>query len=292
MDKQLLLFGLMRKAGRIAIGDEPVTDAIRRGEVLCVCVASDAAENTVDRFRRFAQEEEIPFLRTGFDKRTFGGVFGRKDVAVAGVTDLGFAAKLLEMDETASQTQQAREYRERADREVEEQKKKRRKQASRKAGGPVQREEPPQAVQKREKSPPKPKKTGETGVNPFENREGKIYGRAPKAERKTIGDRRREDAEKKALREAESGPDRRKAQRSGVPAGRGAPYGRKNGPGSGADAREEKRNAHSGARPPRAAYNKKNAPHRTNTENAPRKTEGRTTRPSHPSVKRGNGGKA
>ena len=75
MDKQLLLFGLMRKAGRITIGDEPVTDAIRRGEVLCVCVASDAAENTVDRFRRFAQEEEIPFLQTGFDKRTFGGIF-------------------------------------------------------------------------------------------------------------------------------------------------------------------------------------------------------------------------
>ena len=138
MDKQLLLFGLMRKAGRIAVGDEPVTDAIRRGEVLCVCVASDAAENTADRFRRFAQEEDIPFLRTGFDKRTFGGIFGRKDVAVAGVTDLGFAAKLLEMDETASQTRQAREYRERADREVEEQKKKRRKQTFRKAAPPAE----------------------------------------------------------------------------------------------------------------------------------------------------------
>ena len=44
LDKQLLLFGLMRKAGRIVIGDEPVTDALRRGEVLCVCTASDAAE--------------------------------------------------------------------------------------------------------------------------------------------------------------------------------------------------------------------------------------------------------
>ncbi len=279
----------MRKAGRITIGDEPVTDAIRRGEVLCVCVASDAAENTVDRFRRFAQEEEIPFLQTGFDKRTFGGIFGRKDVAVAGVTDLGFAARLLETDETASQTRQAKEYRERADREVEEQKKKRRKQTFRKAEAPA---EPAEPAPKAEKSPPK--KPKESGPNPFENREGKVYGRAPKAEHKTIGDRRREDAAKKAARGEDAEPDRRGKRYGGVPAGRGAPYGKKRSYDEArkTDSRPEKRIAPSGARQPRAAYNKKNAPHRTNTENAPRQREGRETRPSHPSVKRRNGGKA
>ena len=286
MDKQLLLFGLMRKAGRIAIGDEPVTDAIRRGEVLCVCVASDAAENTVDRFRRFAQEEEIPFLQTGFDKRTFGGIFGRKDVAVAGVTDLGFAAKLLEMDEAASQTPLAREYRARADQLVEEQKKKRRKPASRSAEPPASAAEP---AQKPDKSPPRPKKPGETGENPFENREGKIYGRAPKAERKTIGDRRREDAARKAARGEEAGPDHRWTQRGGTASGHSTPYGGKRGYDDArkTDSRGEKRSAQT-----RAAYNKKNAPESHKYGKRAPEAGRPHSRPSHPSVKRGNGGKA
>ena len=243
MEKQLLLFGLMRKAGRIVIGDEPVTDALRRGEVLCVCAASDAAENTVTRFRRFAQEEGIPFLQIAYDKEAFGGVFGRESVAVAGVTDLGFAARLLELDEAAAGTQTARDYRERADRQTQEQK--RRKAAERKASG---------TAAQSEKKPEKKR----------ENREGKVYGKAPKAQPHTIGDRRREDAERKAARDA---ADR---TRDGTGGQRGRPY----------------RPRKPGTRDGNAAYTENSSVRRTHTENAPRKSK------RSPSAKRGNGGKA
>lgn len=256
LDKQLLLFGLMRKAGRLAVGDEPVTDALRRGEVYVVCVASDAADNTVTRFRRFTEEEEIPFLPLRFDKKTFGGVFGRRDVAVAGVTDLGFAARLLELDETAAQTDAAKDYRARADRQVEEQRKKRRKPPVWQSKAPAPEEAAPPAPEKAPEGKPAPgravPKRRESPAplpqaeekKPFENREGKIYGKAPRAQHASIGDRRREDAAKKAARSAEHGlePPRSGGYRRARPAehpapekkpynsrsyGKGKPYGGK-----------------------------------------------------------------
>ena len=253
LEKQLLLFGLMRKAGRIVIGDEPVTDAIRRGEVLCVCAASDAAENTVTRFRRFAQEEGIPFLQIAYDKEAFGGVFGRESVAVAGVTDLGFAARLLELDEAAAGTQAARDYRERADRQTQEQKRRKAAERKPKASG---------TAAQSEKKPEKPRQAKR------ENREGKVYGRAPKAQPHSIGDRRREDAERKAAREA--------AERTRD--------------GTGGQTRSDRphKPRNPGTRDGKAAYTENRTVRYTHTENAPRKSK----RPGNPSAKRGNGGKA
>ncbi len=276
LDKQLLLFGLMRKAGRIVIGDEPVTDALRRGEVLCVCTASDAAENTVSRFRRYAQEEGIPFLVTSFDKAAFGGVFGRESVAVAGVTDLGFAARLLELDGTMAGTQEARDYRERADRVTEEQRKKRRKPSPWKSKAPdAEPETQPAPTKKKKQESPEWRKKPE--ASPPERKSGpprgKIYGKAPKAQPKTIGDRRREDAARKAAKEEEARLNG--TQNAGRSRGRpgGADGSRK--PGG-------ERRTRDGYR----AYTEQRAKPRADTDNAPRNRNG------NPTAKRGNGGKA
>ena len=90
-------------------------------------------------------------------------------MAVAGVTDLGFAARLLELDGTMAGTQEARDYRERADRITEEQRKKRRKPSHWKSKAPEaepeaqsappknKQQEPPERKKKTESSPPERK---------------------------------------------------------------------------------------------------------------------------------------
>ena len=104
------------------------------------------------------------------------------------------------------------------------------------------------------------------------NRRGKVYGRAPKAQPKTIGDRRREDAARKAARQA-ADSDSRQPYRSAK--------GYQPNSERAAEPRQEKKTFGG-----RAAYTKKNAPHRTSSENAPRKQEGRETRPHSPPAKK------
>ncbi|MGN1073983.1 MAG: L7Ae/L30e/S12e/Gadd45 family ribosomal protein [Eubacteriales bacterium] len=299
MDKQLLLFGLMLKAGRIVVGDEPVTDAIRRGEIDVLCVAGDAAANTADRFARYAEEEELPLVRLPYDKSEFGGVLGRREVAVAGITDVGFAARLLELaaESDASLADAAARYRRKADAIVEEQKKKRRaskKPAWQKAAAPAAAETAPQEKKSAETARSAPKKNGAPRYS--ENREapGKVYGRAPRSQKVSLGERRREDAARKLERQENGAAESRTGGRPAYD-GKNRAYG--GGRSGGRPVYGEKKPAYgrSGAKKtfdPRENRNKK--------ENAPR-SGGRTPsyaggaaekRPAAPSVKRGKGGKA
>ena len=311
LDKQLLLFGLMLKAGRIVVGDEPVTDAIRRGEIDVLCMAGDAAANTADRFARYAEEEELPLVRLPYDKSEFGGVLGRREVAVAGITDVGFAARLLELaaESDASLADAAARYRRKADAIVEEQKKKRRaskKPAWQKAAAPAAAEAAPQEKKSAEaaysapekRSTPErrsvPKKNGAPRYS--ENREapGKVYGRAPRSQKVSLGERRREDAARKLERQENGAAEFRTGGRPAYD-GKNRAYG--GGKSGGRPVYGEKKPAYgrSGAKKtfdPRENRNKK--------ENAPR-SGGRTPsyaggaaekRPAAPSVKRGKGGKA
>ena len=94
------LLGLARRAGKLELGEDPVSTACRSRKARFVLLASDAAENTADKARRLARASNARCARAPFTKEELGGALGRKVCAVAALTDEGFAKAFLEKLET------------------------------------------------------------------------------------------------------------------------------------------------------------------------------------------------
>ena len=95
MNSVLHLIGLARKAGRLAVGEDPVGEAVKSREGKLLRGACDAAENTVRRAGHMAESGAVPCLTIPFTKAELGRALGRTAVAIAAVTDVGLAAALL-----------------------------------------------------------------------------------------------------------------------------------------------------------------------------------------------------
>lgn len=89
------LLGLARKAGRLELGEEPVSAACRGRRARLVLLASDAAENTAERAQRLARTSNARCVRSSFTKAELGAALGRKVCAVLALTDEGFASAFL-----------------------------------------------------------------------------------------------------------------------------------------------------------------------------------------------------
>jgi ribosomal protein L7Ae-like RNA K-turn-binding protein len=94
MDNILNLLGLAKKAGKLALGEEPVGAAARSGACKLMLLASDAAGNTVRRSEHFAQYGTIPRLTLPYSKEELGQITGRTSVALLAVTEIGFAGTI------------------------------------------------------------------------------------------------------------------------------------------------------------------------------------------------------
>ena len=99
----LSMIGLAKKAGQVAIGEEPVGAAARAKDARVILVAQDAAPGSVRRAMSFGQAGACLCLTVPFDKDRLGRALGRTSCAMAAVTDIGFAEavakKLAESDE-------------------------------------------------------------------------------------------------------------------------------------------------------------------------------------------------
>ena len=99
----LSMIGLAKKAGQVAIGEEPVGSAARAKDARVILVAQDAAPGSVRRAMSFGQAGACLCLTVPFDKDRLGRALGRTSCAMAAVTDIGFAEavakKLAESDE-------------------------------------------------------------------------------------------------------------------------------------------------------------------------------------------------
>lgn len=104
MDRFLGLLGLALRAGKLAVGEEPVYAALRAGEAGVVFVARDAAEHTLRKLRaKLAGAAEVS---TPYSKEELGRALGRKSCALAAPTDKKLARTLTERlspDETQRQ---------------------------------------------------------------------------------------------------------------------------------------------------------------------------------------------
>ena len=95
-DSALSLLGLALRGNNLAVGEEPVREACKTRRARLVLSAADAADNSTDRARRWAEESGIPWVRLPRDKETLGAALGRNLCAMAALTDRGLAAALAE----------------------------------------------------------------------------------------------------------------------------------------------------------------------------------------------------
>lgn len=106
MDSIGSLLGLALRAGRLAVGEEPVRAASRSHKAYLLLLASDAADNTIRRAHHFTQTgTNTTCLTLPLTKEELGSSLGRASCAILAVTDVGFAAalakKLADIDEAA-----------------------------------------------------------------------------------------------------------------------------------------------------------------------------------------------
>ncbi len=92
----LHLLGLVKKAGRLEVGEEPVGSAARSRQAKLLLVASDATDNTCRRAAHFAEAGNILWFKLPVTKSELGYQIGRGMVAMIAITDAGFAATITE----------------------------------------------------------------------------------------------------------------------------------------------------------------------------------------------------
>lgn len=95
-DKLLSFLGLCKRAGKLISGAETVTKATTENKALLVLYADDVSEGSIKRVLREAREREIPARKIERTKDELSFALG-KYCAIIGITDPGFAKKLLEL---------------------------------------------------------------------------------------------------------------------------------------------------------------------------------------------------
>ena len=95
MDKALNYLALARKAGLAELGEEPVNAITRAGKGHLVIVASDASGHTWRRANSFVAGTNQCCLQVPFTKDELGFIIGRKELAIAALTDAAMAASFV-----------------------------------------------------------------------------------------------------------------------------------------------------------------------------------------------------
>ena len=95
-DSALSLLGLALRGNNLAVGEEPVADACKARRAVLVVTAADAAQNSLDRARRWAESGGAAHTPVPWDKETLGYALGRGSCALAALTDRGLAGVLAE----------------------------------------------------------------------------------------------------------------------------------------------------------------------------------------------------
>lgn len=98
MDKNehiLSLIGLCLRGRNLEVGEEPVEAVARARDARVILLASDAADNTLRRVKRFAETGQCVWLRVPFTKRELGQATGRSAAAVMAITDIGLAVAVV-----------------------------------------------------------------------------------------------------------------------------------------------------------------------------------------------------
>lgn len=86
--------GLSMKAGKIVFGTEAVVQSIQKRKVKLVIVAEDAADRTIEKFRKLAEECKIPFVKYG-ETNSLSKAIGKDNKVVIGIKDKNIAEQIV-----------------------------------------------------------------------------------------------------------------------------------------------------------------------------------------------------
>lgn len=95
-NKLMSLLGFAQKAGKLATGDETCELYLKRKKVKLILIASDAAENTLDKWRRAGRSNKIPTAVIA-DREVLSNAIGKVNRTVIAVLDSGFAKQLIKL---------------------------------------------------------------------------------------------------------------------------------------------------------------------------------------------------
>ena len=94
-EKILGLIGLSMKAGKITFGTEAVEEAIERKKIRLIIVTEDAADRTIEKFKKLAEDNKISFAKFG-EKDSLSKAIGKENKVVIGVKDKNLASQIFE----------------------------------------------------------------------------------------------------------------------------------------------------------------------------------------------------
>lgn len=92
----LSFLGLCRRAGKMTLGNDIVTDSIVNGESVLVLIASDISPNTEKQITRNAQQYRVKLIKLKENKEDISHAVG-KFSAVISINDSGFAKKIIQL---------------------------------------------------------------------------------------------------------------------------------------------------------------------------------------------------
>jgi len=102
MNEGLRLFGLAYKAGKLAVGDTAVSEAVFEKRVRLICTASDASQRTIERAQDMPSSCNGLYVSLPFTQAQMGKALGRASCSIAAFLDPGlswaFANKLAQLD--------------------------------------------------------------------------------------------------------------------------------------------------------------------------------------------------
>ena len=88
------MVGLAMRAGRLVLGTTAVRQAAKQGKLSGALIATDATANARARLLPLLAACEVQVVKCG-TVRQLGQAVGRERLAIIGVTDAGFAGRLM-----------------------------------------------------------------------------------------------------------------------------------------------------------------------------------------------------
>ena len=95
MSALLNMLGLCARARKLITGEKACVQAVRAGSVHAMLLDGAASENAVKAVSQACRSHGVPLVRTG--EYELGDAIGKPGRMAAGVTDVGMAAKIIEL---------------------------------------------------------------------------------------------------------------------------------------------------------------------------------------------------
>lgn len=92
----LNFLGIVKKAGKLKIGETLCNEYIKRGKVNLLIIAEDASKKNKEYFIKLCEENAINYLILG-TKELLGRHIGKRDTAYIAITDYNMAKKVEEL---------------------------------------------------------------------------------------------------------------------------------------------------------------------------------------------------